>query len=1122
MKKLTSLLLLAVLPLMASAYDAIINGICYDFDNERNTATVTYENDGFSQYMSTGPSSSYSGSVTIPSTVVYEGKTYKVTAIDGYAFISCENLTSVTIGSNVKEIGAGAFSNCTGLTSFTIPNNVTTIKSSAFAGCTGLTEVTIGSGVTHIGDGVFNYCTNIKSVYCHATEVPEFGWWPFDNIPYYTPLFVPEESVDSYREKWGGFFGIILPLGSEVPADVVINEENFPDANFRNFLLSQEYGADGVLSYGDLDQIYNLDVSNKGIQNLKGLEYFFALSYLYIYQNCIKGDAMDALIEALPVAGEGTYWFAVMYNTGEQNEMTSAQVAAAKAKGWIPKEYNGSYWSDYDPSTNVVINETNFPDENFRNWVLSQTYGADGVLTANEVSRINTIDVTNEGIKRLKGIEYFTAMRYFYCSRNQIKGTAMDELIECLPSSSNSYIMYVFDNQYVDEKNVMTTTQVAASKAKGWIPYYNAGREGWKEYAGSEPGPEPDPGPDPEPSGDGVAINETNFPDANFRSWLLARDYGQDGLLTKEETDTITRIDVSWTQIQSLQGIDFFTALTYLNCYYDYNITSLDVSKNTALTHLDCSEMYYLTSLDVSKNTALTYLNCSTNKLTSIDLSKNTALTELNLYNNKLTSLDVSKNTALTKLNCSSNNLTSLDVSQNTALETLICGGGNLTSLNVSGCTALTHLDCSYNYWQLTSLDVSGCTALTYLDCSTNRLTSLDVSKNTALTELNCSGNVQLTSLNVSGCTALTKLECSDNQLTSLDMTGCASLTTLECYKNQLTSLNVSGCTALTMIECYQNQINESAMKAVVKNLPTVSGGVIHVIYNQDEQNVMSTTQVAAAKAKGWTPYKQLDRWWIEYAGSEPELEPEPGEGIAINETNFPDANFRNYLLEQEYGTDGIITSDEIEGVTSMFVSEKDIESLEGIEYFKKLQYLYCDNNKLTSLDVSNNTAMQALICNNNKLTSLNVSEYSELYWLYIYQNQIKGAAMDSLVKHLPIVRDGSLFVIYNENEGNVMTSTQVAAAKAKGWSPAYCTGQAYNEQWDEYYDVWRVIPDVLRGDVNGDGKVDMEDVTFVTNIILGTEEATEAADVNNDGQVSMPDAMFIVNKILNGKFPDE
>ena len=65
-------------------------------------------------------------------------------------------------------------------------------------------------------------------------------------------------------------------------------------------------------------------------------------------------------------------------------------------------------------------------------------------------------------------------------------------------------------------------------------------------------------------------------------------------------------------------------------------------------------------------------------------------------------------------------------------------------------------------------------------------------------------------------------------------------------------------------------------------------------------------------------------------------------------------------------------------------------------------------------------------------------------------------------------------------------------------------------------------LDDSVCGDVNGDGKVDMDDATFVTNIILGTEDATKEADVNNDGQVNMPDAMFIVNKVLNGKFPDE
>ena len=75
---------------------------------------------------------------------------------------------------------------------------------------------------------------------------------------------------------------------------------------------------------------------------------------------------------------------------------------------------------------------------------------------------------------------------------------------------------------------------------------------------------------------------------------------------------------------------------------------------------------------------------------------------------------------------------------------------------------------------------------------------------------------------------------------------------------------------------------------------------------------------------------------------------------------------------------------------------------------------------------------------------------------------------------------------------------------------------------WREFGSIVALPEPTLRGDANGDGKVDMDDATFVTNIILGTEDATEAADVNKDGEINMPDVMFIINYIKNGKFPDE
>lgn len=202
-----------------------------------------------------------------------------------------------------------------------------------------------------------------------------------------------------------------------------------------------------------------------------------------------------------------------------------------------------------------------------------------------------------------------------------------------------------------------------------------------------------------------VKIDATNFPDKNFRNYLLAQSYGKDGVITDDEIAGISVISVQGNgTISSLEGIQYFTALTYLSC-------------NGNL----------LTSLDVSGCTALTELQCHTNQLTSLNVSGCTALTRLSCQNNQLTSLDVSGCTALEWLQCYENQLTSLDVSGCTALATLQCKSNLLTSLNCSGCTALVNLNCVDNY--LTSLNCSECVALKSLSCTNNNLNGLNMSR---------------------------------------------------------------------------------------------------------------------------------------------------------------------------------------------------------------------------------------------------------------------------------------------------------------------------------------------------------------------------------------------------------
>jgi surface protein len=58
---------------------------------------------------------------------------------------------------------------------------------------------------------------------------------------------------------------------------------------------------------------------------------------------------------------------------------------------------------------------------------------------------------------------------------------------------------------------------------------------------------------------------------------------------------------------------------------------------------------------------------------------------------------------------------------------------------------------------------------------------------------------------------------------------------------------------------------------------------------------------------------------------------------------------------------------------------------------------------------------------------------------------------------------------------------------------------------------------DYLLGDVNGDGKVDVADITALTNHLKGTTGNfnSEAADVDGSGKVTSDDVPALVNKIL-------
>lgn len=87
-----------------------------------------------------------------------------VTKISSNAFISNDNLTSITFPISVTNIGEDAFRYCNNLTEIIFNNNAITIEDRAFADCEGLTQIILPDNIQTIDYLAFYDCTNLTSI----------------------------------------------------------------------------------------------------------------------------------------------------------------------------------------------------------------------------------------------------------------------------------------------------------------------------------------------------------------------------------------------------------------------------------------------------------------------------------------------------------------------------------------------------------------------------------------------------------------------------------------------------------------------------------------------------------------------------------------------------------------------------------------------------------------------------------------------------------------------------------------------------------------------------------------------------------------------------------------------
>ena len=282
-----------------------------------------------------------------------------------------------------------------------------------------------------------------------------------------------------------------------------------------------------------------------------------------------------------------------------------------------------------------------FEDANFKAYCVQNfDTDGDGEISIEEAEIVTRIDVDGGIIGSLKGIEYFTKLKYLYCSLNYSWGR-----------TDNDGILHYYDSNDNEVFGQLTSLDVRNNTALTILDC------------------------------DGNQLssldvrNNTALTDLYcFNNQLSSLDISNNSALTK--------LSLDGNQLSSLD-VSNNSALTILICSNN-RLSSLVVCNNSALTDLYCGHNQ-LSSLVVSNNTALNTLYCDNNELSCLDANGCTALTNLECSYNQLSSLDVSGNTALTDLSCNGNQLTSLDVSNNRLLENLYCAMSTLDTLYIAG-----------------------------------------------------------------------------------------------------------------------------------------------------------------------------------------------------------------------------------------------------------------------------------------------------------------------------------------------------------------------------------------------------------------------------------------------------
>ena len=694
-------------------------------------------------------------------------------------------------------------------------------------------------------------------------------------------------------------------------------------------------------------------------------------------------------------------------------------------KSIVDNAGNKIYNTDILISTSykALVTSNFFPDANFRSYIQS-LYSNKKYLTQSDLNATTSIECNGKNISSLGGINFFSKLKTLKCANNSLSTLDLqyNTALTTLDCSSNS----------------LTTFSIAYNKALTSLDCSGNSLTTLNTTSNTELTK--------------LTCSSNNLATLSVKnhSKLTTLDCSNNTSMTSLDCSNCILTSLSVSGCSKLTSIDAssnkFTSLSVKNLA---NLATLNCSNNTSLTSLDCSSNA-LTSLNVSGSSNLTTINASSNKfyslsvtnltkLTTLNCSSNTLMTTLNCYKNALTTLNVSGCTKLATLDCDNNKLTSFSLT-NSALSILNCASNQLTSFSIN-CANLTKLDCSNN--QLTSLSFNS-PKLTELDCSNNQLTSLYnvVSYSPNLTTLDCSDN-QLTGLAMQGSagsmkklqwlsvannTQLKSLSCHYNPLQYLNASECTALETLYCgYNNHnLLSLNIDGCYALKTLDCTSSNLNYLNLSSF-NNLTSLYLGDNKFNYidglssheNLKILDVSNNTQLQLVNC----PKNQLQQLVVDGCTALQTLICNDNQLTSLDVSSCPN------LTELRCGKNKLTTLD-VKGTSN---SMRKLQKL-SIGNNPQLKTVYCQYNPLQEIYATGCTALETLNCGNNnrQLTTLGLTDCTALKELDITNSKLSGLNLSQFPNLEKLICTDGFNRNYSDPISNLSSCTKLKTLKCQ------------------------------------------------------------------------------------------